>query len=724
MLFIPLLGLITLYSAGYQTESSYRLLGIPYLEVKSGAFHRQGFYFFVSLFVVSFCCLVPIEIIRKAGGLLYLLSVGLLVLVALFGTVVNGSRRWLSIGGWNLQPAELVKVAVIVCVAISLSRLKFKKRGYGFIDLIIPMSILIIPVGLIIQQPDLGTALSVGAGGGIMLLFMGIDRRVLLLTVLVSGTALVPLWNQLHTYQKNRILALLYPDSDPQGTGYHIAQSKIAIGSGELFGKGFMQGTQSQLEFLPEHTTDFIFSVLAEEWGFVGCATVIACYFLLFVRLLTIATRAKDLFGSLLVIGIAGTIFFHVVVNMGMVMGILPVVGIPLSLFSYGGSSFISTMFLLGLVLRVSIESKEECMFSFSSTRFSVTRLLVLSTLLSGWSWVAMAEDNSNYLLPKDFQPFDKEEFKSAYTEDRPWDMRALVHDIRLGDLSQRSIWAGTEKKFNIVNEVRLSLAQQLIKEDKVFGRKPDFVTPLSIRFSPVRAIVEGVDFVDVRFRGGGFIHLHSHSTQHALDLKDGSKLFMIFPQHRRPDRQGATLMCYRPFYSQVKIKNKKVVEATSDRHAFFADLSYALSYEVSGRYITGDRMGVGKLLVLASPEFYSGVIDEDSVESANPYLEIDGEKEGGIKTVNFNGKSQLRSEVVAGVRFEMKGGRSGTFLHHKVVDIIPANDEMEWVGEEIKKIGIADVPNLDNSECVYYVYYQVEREIYGEGKDLVVGVE
>jgi rod shape determining protein RodA len=210
-------------------------------------------------------------------------------------------------------------------------------------------------MALIMKQPDLGSALAVGMVGAFMILFAGIRPRIILIS-LALATAVAPLaWGKLHGYQQRRIMTLINPEADPRGSGYHITQSIIAVGSGEFSGKGFMKGTQVQLEFLPEHHTDFIFSVLAEEWGFMGGMILLGLYLFLIYRLLRVCSRSKDLFSSFVVLGIA--IFFgvHAFINIGMVIGILPVVGIPLPLFSYGGSAVLTIMFSLGLALGISM---------------------------------------------------------------------------------------------------------------------------------------------------------------------------------------------------------------------------------------------------------------------------------------------------------------------------------------------------------------------------------
>ena len=249
----------------------------------------------------------------------------------------------------------MMKIGVILALARYLSKNPPPKGGYTLIQLILPFAIFLVPMAFIIKQPDLGTGLAVGGIGFMMVLFMGINWKALLFMFL-TACAIIPIgWSKLHDYQKNRIINLFDPDFDPKGSGYHVAQSKIAVGSGQIFGKGFLKGTQTQLEFLPEHTTDFIFSVVGEEWGLVGCIVVILSYLYLLSRILSIAGKSRDLFQSLVVVGVGALIFFHAFINLGMVVGILPVVGIPLPLFSYGGSSIITMLLGIGLVMGVSV---------------------------------------------------------------------------------------------------------------------------------------------------------------------------------------------------------------------------------------------------------------------------------------------------------------------------------------------------------------------------------
>jgi len=350
MCVVPLLGLTVLYSAGYDHSHSDSVATSGIAFARSPAFLKQLVFFSLGFLVVLLTAAIPTRYLQRLAWVVYFAGVGLLIAVALFGTIVNGSRRWLSVAGMNIQPAEFMKLGVILALARFMSKNPPREGGYRLLDLWQPALIFLIPMALIMKQPDLGTALSVGAVGGMMLLFAGVRLRTLVTLAVVGGIGIVPFWYQLHDYQRNRILSLFNSERDPQGTGYHIIQSKIAVGSGELFGKGYLQGTQTQLEFLPEHTTDFIFSVLAEEWGFLGCVIVLIAYFFLVLAMLRVAARARSLFAAFVVVGITSQIFFHSFVNIGMVVGILPVVGIPLPLFSYGGSSVLSTLFGIGIV--------------------------------------------------------------------------------------------------------------------------------------------------------------------------------------------------------------------------------------------------------------------------------------------------------------------------------------------------------------------------------------
>ena len=352
---IPLSSIVVLFSAGYDPETRASVL--PWLSeyVASPPLVKQVAFFAAGLIAMGIGIALPHSVLHRYAYIIFGILLLSLVAVLLFGTVVNGSRRWIALGPINLQPAEPMKLATILALGRLLSRRPPQPGGYSLREILLPAAMLIVPMALIMKQPDLGTALALGGVGTCMLLFVGIQRRVLIGAVLVGAVLSYPAWHSLHDYQQKRVLMLFNPEADSRGSGYHIIQSIIAVGSGGIVGKGFMRGTQAQLEFLPEHSTDFIFSVLAEEWGFFGCVLVLVFYLFFLFRLLRVVARSGDLFGSLVAFGIASLIFLHVVVNVGMVIGLLPVVGIPLILFSYGGSSLISTMFSIGVAMGISM---------------------------------------------------------------------------------------------------------------------------------------------------------------------------------------------------------------------------------------------------------------------------------------------------------------------------------------------------------------------------------
>ena len=283
-----------------------------------------------------------------AGGL------ALLLLVPLAGSIGGGSRRWLALGPVSLQPSEVMKLALV----IALARLLATRVGGQTLPLraLVPVAVLVgVPAVLVLAQPDLGTALLLGFVALSILLLAGLRVRWLLIAIAVVAPAMPPLWSHLKPYQQKRILTFVDPQADPLGAGYHVIQSEIAIGSGGATGKGSLEGTQNHLNFLPEQHTDFIFSVFAEEWGFVGGCVLLLLYLCLVARGLVIASRAKDNFGMLLAFGVTCTVFWQVFINIGMASGILPVVGITLPMFSYGGSSLLAILMGLGLVLNVNM---------------------------------------------------------------------------------------------------------------------------------------------------------------------------------------------------------------------------------------------------------------------------------------------------------------------------------------------------------------------------------
>jgi rod shape determining protein RodA len=348
---VTLLGLVILYSAGYDPEGKVISFSWLPFKIESFAFAKQGIFLLVGLVTAAIIIAIPSQFFFKYAYFFYSCCVVMLIIVDLIGFVAKGSQRWLDFGFVSLQPSEPTKLAVILALARYFSRNFPKSGGMSFKEAIVPVLIFTIPGALIMSQPDLGTALMVMGIGAGMTLFCGVRPKVIVAIVLLGVMSLYPAWMSLHDYQKRRVMVLINPDADPRGSGYHIIQSKIAVGSGALFGKGFLQGTQSQLEFLPEHTTDFIFSVLGEEWGFAGCIFLIGLYLCFLARIFWLVGVSKDLFPSLVILGVGLYFFFQSVVNIGMVIGLLPVVGLPLPLISYGGSSMLSCMVSLGIVL-------------------------------------------------------------------------------------------------------------------------------------------------------------------------------------------------------------------------------------------------------------------------------------------------------------------------------------------------------------------------------------
>lgn len=281
----------------------------------------------------------------------YLLGVAMLVAVIVFGEVGKGAQRWLNFGFVRFQPSEILKLAVPMMVAYYL---KDKILPLGFKDLMVSLGIVIVPVLLIAKQPDLGTAILVGSAGFFVLFIAGIRWKILSIMTLTLLVTAPLFWKfALHDYQKTRIITMLDPESDPLGSGYHIIQSKIAIGSGGTYGKGWLNGTQSQLDFLPERSTDFIFAVFSEEFGFIGIVFLLILYCLIIFRGLYIAAHASNTFGRLLAGALSMTFFVYLFVNTGMVSGLLPVVGVPLPLVSYGGTSMVTLMIGFGMIMSI-----------------------------------------------------------------------------------------------------------------------------------------------------------------------------------------------------------------------------------------------------------------------------------------------------------------------------------------------------------------------------------
>jgi rod shape determining protein RodA len=341
---IGCIGLLTLYSAvTAETPAPQKIW-----------FFKQLLWFVIGLAAMVAAFLFNYKILDRWAHPIYIFCIFLLVAVLFFGKYVGGSRRWLIMGPISFQPSELVKIAVIISLARYYSK-DAKTRGFTLRELVKPLMIVLLPVLLIGMQPDLGTAGLLVLIAGSITVFVKIERRSFSYLI-ASGAVLVPLiWFFLKEYQKKRILVFFDPDRDPLGAGYHIIQSKIAIGSGMITGKGFLEGTQNALSFLPEEHTDFIFSVLAEEWGLLGSVTLILLFFVLIIWGLNVAHGCREPFGTILAVGITGMIFWQVFINIGMAMGLMPVVGVPLPFVSYGGSSVLTTAVSIGLLLNVSM---------------------------------------------------------------------------------------------------------------------------------------------------------------------------------------------------------------------------------------------------------------------------------------------------------------------------------------------------------------------------------
>jgi len=286
---------------------------------------------------------------ERIGFWLYLLCVGLLVMVLLFGETINGATRWLNIG-INFQPSELMKIAMPLMIAGYISRDKIPPSNQS---IIFSLLIVLIPTELILLEPDLGTAVLIAFSGLVIIFLSGIRKRYLFTSLLLFIASLPFIWKNIHPFQQKRVLIFLDPGKDPLGDGYHIIQSKIAIGSGGIFGKGWLSGSQGQLDFLPERTTDFIFSVIAEEFGFLGIILLLGIYLFIIGRGIIIAINAQNLFSRLLASSISLTFFVYVFVNIAMTTGILPIVGIPLPLISSGGTSMVTIMLGLGMLMSI-----------------------------------------------------------------------------------------------------------------------------------------------------------------------------------------------------------------------------------------------------------------------------------------------------------------------------------------------------------------------------------
>lgn len=343
---ILLTGVLTIFSATYNEAGGS---GIP-LYLKQTGWIIVGLLFFFAGATIDY------QTIAKYAYHLYLISLVLLVLVMVIGRSGFGAQRWLSVGGFSFQPSELAKLATVLAVTRYFSDYP-ARYGYTVRELLFPGIIIAIPVLLVLKQPDLGTALVITFVSLILIYLVRIRSRFFGITMLI-GIMVFPFvwqlfWTSLKEYQKTRLLTFIDPTADPKGTGYHIIQSKIAVGSGGFWGKGLFQSTQSHLNFLPARHTDFIFAVFAEEWGFIGLVVLMFLYLGLITWGLDVAIKARDRLGMLMGSSLVGIFSCYCLINTGMTLGIVPVVGIPLPLMSYGGTSLITTLFSLGILFNI-----------------------------------------------------------------------------------------------------------------------------------------------------------------------------------------------------------------------------------------------------------------------------------------------------------------------------------------------------------------------------------
>ncbi len=339
------IGIMNLISASGVQDKSF------------GLYKSQLVWFAIGLCMTAVILLFHYSLFSRLAYVIYFLNLVLLVLVLVAGKSSLGAKRWIGFGSLRLQPSEFMKISTVLCLA------KYFESdrhigGYGFRELLLPGLLVAVPVGLIMLQPDLGTALIIVFTSVTLMLFLGVRTRTIA-TVAICAALAAPMVYKfgLKDYQRQRLISFIDPSSDVRGSNYNRRQSQVAIGSGQLFGKGYRKGTQSQLNFLPEHHTDFIFAVFSEEHGFVGCTILLAIYLIFLTQGLSVAYTSNDKFAMLATLGICGVFFWHVFVNMAMVMGLLPVVGVPLPYLSYGGSALITAM--LGVAILTNIANKK-----------------------------------------------------------------------------------------------------------------------------------------------------------------------------------------------------------------------------------------------------------------------------------------------------------------------------------------------------------------------------
>jgi len=311
--------------------------------------------FTIMMLIISF---INIKYWFALGYLSYLVVIGLLIGTYLFGITSSGSQRWINLYFINLQPSELMKVFIILCLAKYFHRMKLENVN-SIYTILTSLIIIMLPMGLVIVQPDLGTSLLIGISGIAVLWFAGVNHKYFIYTMLGFVISLPFIIAFLKPYQKLRVLTFLNPDRDPLGAGYQIIQSKIAVGSGGIFGKGFLKGTQSYLEFLPEKHTDFIFTLFSEEFGFVGSAILLIIYAIIIYRIVAIGASCRSYFAKIFCYSFGAAIFVFITINMSMVLGLLPIVGSPLPIMSYGGSSMLATMIGFGIVMSARVHNQQ-----------------------------------------------------------------------------------------------------------------------------------------------------------------------------------------------------------------------------------------------------------------------------------------------------------------------------------------------------------------------------
>lgn len=340
LFFTALLSFVILYSAGSQDMD---------------VLLRQAARIGLAFLLMTILAHIHPNQFKRYSSVLFSFGIILLIAVLIMGQIGKGAQRWLDLGFFRFQPSEMIKITTPMMIAWYLAEHQFPPKPK---QLLVAAVLIIVPTLLIAKQPDLGTALLVASSGAAVLFFAGLSWKFILAIVSVLAASTPIIWHFMHGYQRDRVLTFLNPEADPLGRGYHIIQSKIAIGSGGIYGKGWLGSTQSELDFLPESSTDFIFAVFAEEFGLFGCVGLLTLYLLIIGRCLYISSQARDSYSRLLASSLAFTFFVYVFVNIGMVIGILPVVGVPLPLISYGGTSIVTLLAGFGILMSIHTHRK------------------------------------------------------------------------------------------------------------------------------------------------------------------------------------------------------------------------------------------------------------------------------------------------------------------------------------------------------------------------------